>query len=249
MLCTKRAIDNRVFVRLSFPTFCLLPSSFQYIVMQKTTNKVMRFHLYQGGWGYFTDFFSVRTPGVKEAASRQVSGVRNIPFEGDGVLPAGGVREGGRPKKGLGIGREGIFKEGIFRRELKNFPEIHHRDPVADELDHVKVMGDKEVGQRELFLEFQKEVQNLGLNGNIEGRDGFITHNQGWIQGQGARQAYPLALSPAKFMGVAQGMSRLEAHNLEEGLHFFFPFLVCADGVDIKRFPNDSSHLHPGIQG
>ena len=48
--------------------------------------------------------------------------------------------------------------------------EVHDRDPVADVLDHAHVVGDEQVGQAELALEAAQQVEDLGLDRDVEGR-------------------------------------------------------------------------------
>ncbi len=44
-------------------------------------------------------------------------------------------------------------------------------------LDDTQIMGDKQIGQSEFFLQIFQQVDNLGLNGNVQGRNGFVRNN------------------------------------------------------------------------
>ena len=54
---------------------------------------------------------------------------------------------------------------GIF----DDLAQIHHRDVVADELDHAEIVADEQIGQAELVLERAQQIEDLRLNGDIEG--------------------------------------------------------------------------------
>ena len=44
-------------------------------------------------------------------------------------------------------------------------------------------------------FQLRQEIQNLGLNGNVEGRDGFIGNDDLRLQGKRACNADPLTLA------------------------------------------------------
>ena len=56
-------------------------------------------------------------------------------------------------------------------------------------------MRDKEIGQIELILQFLEKVDHLGLDRNIQGRNGLITDNKGRLKSQSTGHANALALS------------------------------------------------------
>ena len=53
--------------------------------------------------------------------------------------------------------------------EFDNVAEVHDGDPVADVLDHRKIVGDKEVCQAEFLLQILQQVDDLALDGDVEG--------------------------------------------------------------------------------
>ncbi len=54
-------------------------------------------------------------------------------------------------------------------RRLNDPPPIHHRYPIRDMLNHAQVMGNDKVGEPQPFLEIGQEIEDLGLDGDIEG--------------------------------------------------------------------------------
>jgi hypothetical protein len=57
---------------------------------------------------------------------------------------------------------------------LDHLPHVHDGDTVADPLDHAQVVCHEQVGQLELILEIEQEVQDLCLDRDVEGRDRLV---------------------------------------------------------------------------
>ena len=55
---------------------------------------------------------------------------------------------------------------------------VHDGHPVADLGDDPQVVGDEEVGQAVALLELGQEVQDLGLDGDVQGGDGLVGDDQ-----------------------------------------------------------------------
>ena len=63
----------------------------------------------------------------------------------------------------------GVIVQGAGGSDLHDLPEVHHGHPVADVFHDRQVMGNEEHGQVELVLEIAQEVDDLGLDGDVEG--------------------------------------------------------------------------------
>ena len=59
--------------------------------------------------------------------------------------------------------------DGGTGSQLNDLAEVHHRQPVTHVLYHRQIMGDKKVGEAELFLQVLEKINHLGLDGNIQG--------------------------------------------------------------------------------
>lgn len=55
---------------------------------------------------------------------------------------------------------------------------VHDEHPVGDIADDGEVVGNEQVGQSELMLEFDQQVEYLRLDRNVERRDGFVANDQ-----------------------------------------------------------------------
>ena len=58
----------------------------------------------------------------------------------------------------LGVWVLRVCEQLLSLAQLHNLPQVHHRYPVADVLNHGEVMGNKQVRQTKLFLQIFKHV-------------------------------------------------------------------------------------------
>ena len=93
---------------------------------------------------------------------------------------------------------------------------LHDGDAVADAFDDAHVVADEEIGQTQLLLQFHQQVDHLRLDGNVEGRDGFIGNDQLGREAEGAGNAEPLALAAREFVWIAVQMLVLEADAADQ---------------------------------
>ena len=61
-------------------------------------------------------------------------------------------------------------------------------------------MGNEQIGQLELLLEFLEKFQNLCLNGYVQSGCGFIENQQRRFEREGTSDAYALFLSSGEFV-------------------------------------------------
>ena len=64
-------------------------------------------------------------------------------------------------------------------------------------------MGDDDIRQLKFILKVDQQVDNLGLNRDVQRGDGFIADNDLGVEGQGPGDADTLPLAAAEFMGIA----------------------------------------------
>ena len=95
---------------------------------------------------------------------------------GEGISPAigvgrdadDGIRLGDRVHQHLGVVVRRLLVERVARGDLAELAEVHHRDAVADVLDHGEVVGDEDQRQAVLGLEVLEQVEHLGLHAHVE---------------------------------------------------------------------------------
>jgi hypothetical protein len=52
------------------------------------------------------------------------------------------------------------------------------RHAVANALDDAQVMDDEQIGEMKLLMELLQEVDDLGLDGDVQGGDRFISDDE-----------------------------------------------------------------------
>ena len=111
-------------------------------------------------------------------------------------------------------------------------------------------MGDEQVGQAHLVLEFVKHVDDLGLDGNVQGRNRLVTDHKLRVHGHGPGDADALPLAAGELMGVAVGVLGVKTHLGHQVQNFLRPLLfIGVHVVNIQRLSDDVRHGHPGVQG
>lgn len=101
-------------------------------------------------------------------------------------------------------------------------------------------MGNEDVGQSELILKSFHEVDGLGLDGNIKGRNWFVTDKHFGAQGDAAGDADALSLTARELVGVSVDVLGVEANHVEQFSYGgFFAFFRGGGGVDVEGLADD----------
>ena len=77
-------------------------------------------------------------------------------------------------------------------------PHVHHGHAVAHVPHHAEVMGHEEIGEPELRLEIQHQVEDLRLHRDVEGGHGLVGDHEARVQRERPRDADALALPSAE---------------------------------------------------
>ena len=113
--------------------------------------------------------------------------------------------------------------------------------------DGGEVVGDEQVGEPEVVLELVEEVEDAGLDGDVEGADRLVEDDEVGLQGERAGDADPLALAAGELVGVAVDGSGVEADVLEQGADLLGAVAAVA-AVDAERVGHDRAGRQPGVQ-
>ena len=80
-----------------------------------------------------------------------------------------GVRDRDRPQQLLGIQGLGVV-ENLLPRPLLHHPAVVHHDNVVTEMSNrCQVVRDEEHGEMQLLLQVAEHVEDLRLNGHVQG--------------------------------------------------------------------------------
>ena len=96
-----------------------------------------------------------------------------------------------------------LLVELLGRRDLHHLAEVHDDDPVRDVAHDTEVVGDEHVAEMELLLEVVEQVDDLGLDGDVERRDGLVEQDQLRVDRQRPGDPDPLPLAPGELVGEA----------------------------------------------
>ena len=125
-----------------------------------------------------------------------------------------GSFDGGEPRAGnavesrdtgeeaFGVGVAWVCEEGGGGGAFCDAAAVHDDDFVAHFGDDPEVVGDEEDGHAAFRLDFADEVEDLGLDGDVEGGGGFVCDEQGRFEGEGEGDDDALAHAAAELVGV-----------------------------------------------
>ena len=175
----------------------------------------------------------------------------HVPGEDDALAVGGGVGVGG------GRGRQESGRVGVPGMPVNLFTgtglgdpaQVHDGDGLADVPDDFEVVGDEQVGQAEVGLEVGEEVEDLGLDGDVEGGDGFVADDELGAQGQGAGDADALALAAGEFGGEPVVVLGVEADARHEFLDGLLALIAGGGLVDGEGVADDRADPAAGVEG
>ena len=204
--------------------------------------------LFQHRAHFGADIGSVTAAGVETASPGGMHRRGHIPFENLRLHIHLGVRRGNRREKALSVGMPGVPVQltrcGLFHDSA----QVHHHDAVRHVLHHRKIVGHEEQREAEILLEIDEQVENLGLNREIQSGHRLVAHDEGGVGGQGPGDADSLALSPGELVGIAVGRRRGQAHPVQQIPH---QGVQSAPGVGAElpgALADNILHHHVGVQ-
>lgn len=148
------------------------------------------------------------------------------------------------------VGMVLVSEQFFCRRFFDYLAEVHDDDLVGDVFDHRHVVGDEHVGEIELVLKVLHQVENLRLNRDVEGRDGFVAHNEFGFQGERPGDADALASASVEFVRVGRVEAILEFDHLHQFLDALCEFFLAGDPpVDDERLRDYAGDGHSRVEG
>ena len=118
-------------------------------------------------------------------------------------------------------------------------PRVHDGNLVADVLHHRQIVGDEQERQVQLLLQVAQQVQDLGLNRDIQRRDGFVADDEVRLQCQCAGDADALTLAARELMGKQVPLVGTQPHRREQLRDPFLAFRGTADLLNVERAADD----------
>lgn len=156
---------------------------------------------------------------IRERTSRSVStgGIREQGFFGGSHRQnPESVESRGRVQERLSVWVARMIKNGLRRTLLDDLPPKHHADAIRKEPHRRQVVRNVEVGAMGLSLEIFEQVENLGLDAQIECGGRLIAEHKWRAERQGSADGDALPLSPGELVRKPVQMLRCEADALGE---------------------------------
>ena len=118
---------------------------------------------------------------------------------------------------------------------------------MADVSHHHQVMGHEEVRDAGLALEFDQQVENPRLRGEVQSRHGLVAYDQTRSRRERASDGDPLALTSRELARHApRGVAR-QMHGIEK-LRDPPKCVLPTYSLSAQRLRQDVAHRHRGIQ-
>ena len=86
------------------------------------------------------------------------------------------IERGDCCEEGARVGVLGRFEECVGDAYFHDLPEVHDGDSGGEMPHYSEVVGDEQVGDAKPLAEIDEEIDDLRLDGYVEGRDGFVAH-------------------------------------------------------------------------
>ena len=161
----------------------------------------------------------VRAAGGEPAARRRRHQARRPARDGPQRHAPGLVEPGDRPQQRLGVGHADVGEQPGRRRLLDDLPGVHDGHLVRPPGHDAEVVGDQDHRHVALALLAGQQVEDLGLDGHVEGGGGLVGEQELGPAGQRHGDHDPLAHAARQLVGVlVQAPGRLgDADRGEQG--------------------------------
>ena len=197
---------------------------------------------------FAAQFDSVGAARVEVAAGRRIRRARDLAFQYVGLFADLRIGNRHRLQQGRSVRVLGIAEQFLGLGQLDHLADVHDRHAVGDVADDAEVVRDEEVREAELFLEVGEEVDDLGLDGHVEGRDGLVGDDKPRVQGQRPGDADALALAAAEGVREASHVLGPQSHQAKQLGHALGTDPHAPLAVNEERLADDVQEGHARVQ-
>ncbi len=141
-------------------------------------------------------------------------------------------------------------REQTHRRRLLDYAaRVHDKHAVHKARDHTEIMGDPDHRHGGSRLQGVNEVEDLLLNGHVEGRRRLVGNEQAWRSGNRHCDHHALDHAPGKLVGKG-GLHAfgIDEADLPEHLASAFPGGRVARAVGPESLDNLGPNSQEGVQ-
>ena len=133
-------------------------------------------------------------------------------------------------------------------RNLDHLAQIHNGNAIGDVLHDGQVVGDKQIRRTKLVLKFLEQVQNLGLNGNIQSGNGLVADDQLGLQSEGAGDADTLTLTAREFVRIAVDVLGVQTDDVQQLADALDTLFLCTHAMNGHGLRNNFADGHTRVE-
>ena len=144
--------------------------------------------------------------------------IRRLSFDGAESLLRCGIQPGNAPVERARVGVSRSPESSRDRCRLHHPAGVHHGHAVRVGRDEPEVVADEDHAHPEVRLELRQQLEDLGLDGDVEGGGGLVRDEHLRTERDGHGDEHPLAHAPGELMGVSiDPLARVrDVHPLEQ---------------------------------
>src|SRR3954453_12105477 len=165
------------------------------------------------------DLLALPAARVETARRRRVGRAGHVAAEDLALAPRAGARDRDRREQRAGVGVARVRVQVLALRKLDDLAQVHHGHAVAHVPDDGQAVRDEDDREAELALEVGEEVEDLGLDRDVERRHRLVADDQLRLERERPRDADALPLAARELVGEAAVVLRVQAHAREELAH------------------------------
>ena len=141
-----------------------------------------------------------------------------------------------------------IAEDIFLRAEFHHRTQVHNADLIGNELDHAQIVGNEDVCQIPLPLELFQQIDDLGLNGNVQRRNRLIADDQLGVDRQCSCDANSLALTAGELVGIALIVIIPQTALIHQLQHIILHLVLRHDLMDLNGLAEDAAYRTSGGQ-
>ena len=141
-------------------------------------------------------------------------------------------------------GGQGCPHTGVCAAGVPDKGHAGNDDPVGNVSHQTQIVGDEQVGHLPLPAEPHQHIDDLGLNGNVQGRARLVRDEQVPLGHDRHGNAHPLLHPAAELVGIAgQNAGRVRDQHLGQGLGCPFQAFLFGQAHPLGRL-RAADHVH-----
>jgi len=212
-------------------------------------NEVVGLDLLEGGSFLGAALHALGAAAVEGASGGGIHGGGEVALEDHALLLGSDLGYGHCGEQSTGVGMELVVVQLAFIGQLDQLAQIHNADTVGNVTDNAQVMGDEEVSKAEVILQLGEQVEDLGLNGNVKGGNGFVADDELGVHGQGTGDSDTLTLAAGELVGVAVGVEGSETDHAQQLGGTLFDLLFGSHLMGQHGLLKHGTNGHTGVKG